>query len=232
MAKIPIQEDPTLIAVKQYKELERDDPRDYLGASSIGDECARKVWYGHNRQQEFDWQSKLRFDDGHRSEAVMAHLLRGVPDLELWTEDENGNQFGFEDGSFKGHIDGVIRGLLHAPKTTAIWEHKCTEKFNDFRNIKRKHGSKHALENWNEVYYVQAQIYMHYFDLKRHYLTVSSPGCRDFDSAWTEYMPDIAAKYIDRAHKIVDAKEPPPRAYNSETFFKCRMCSFAEECWK
>lgn len=229
MVDIPQRQDPTLQAIRFS--LHGGEKRDYLGASYVGHDCARRVWYTHNTPQNFDSDTLLRFADGHRSEAAMAEMLRRVHGVELWTEDGQGNQFGFEDGNFKGHIDGVIRGLLHAPRTTAIWEHKSTEALSDFRKHKEKHGTKGALSQWNYTYYVQAQIYMHYFDLKRHYLTVASPGLRDFDSAWTEYDKAVALKYIDRAHKLLAQDTEPPRAYNSQTDWRCRMCPFSRECW-
>lgn len=231
MVKIPTQKDPTLVSIRHYLEKSQDGNRGYLGASTIGDECARKVWYQYNREPSFDSDAILRFNDGHRTEDAMAWLLRGVDGVELWTHDENGEQFGFEDGNFKGHVDGVIRGLLHAPKTTAVWECKCTEKLKDFQKAKESYGSKGALQGWNETYYIQAQIYMHYLKLERHYTTVCSAGLRDFDSCWTEYKQDVALKNIDRAKKILEQNEPPPQAYNSSTFYKCRWCQFNKECW-
>lgn len=231
MVLIPEQEDPTLAAMKQAVKNQPQQDRDYLGASAIGHECARNVWYSYNRTQPPS-DYVMDQEDGYTSEDITAQRLRMVDGVDLWTEKENGEQFSFEDGKFKGHIDGVIVGLLQAPKAPHVWEHKCTKNFKDFLKVKKKYREKRVLQKWNYQYYIQAQIYMHYMKLDRHYLTVCSAGSRDIASCRTNYNADVAAQYIDRAKRAIEAKVEPPRAFNSKTFFKCRLCSFAEECWK
>lgn len=231
MVQIPVQEEPTLAAMKQAVMNKPDIDRDYLGASAIGDECARKLWYSM-RIKQGPSENIYAIEDGHRTEELIAERLRMVDGITLWTHDENGNQFSFEDGDFRGHVDGVIVGLIQAPKTPHVWECKCTSTFKDFVKAKQKYGEKRALEKWNHLYYVQAQIYMHYLKLNRHYMTVASPGGRDIDSCRTEYQRDVALKYIDRAKKILSVDVAPERGYKDKTFYKCKWCPFSEECWK
>jgi len=105
----------------------------------------------------------MNFEDGHRTEELTAARLRLVPGIELWTHDENGQQFGFSifNGEFQGHCDGVIRGLIQAPKSNHVWECKASNerKYVGFQSAKAKFGEKLALKNWNETYFVQAQLY-------------------------------------------------------------------------
>lgn len=224
--KIPSQTDPTIEAIKEIISQRPSEQRKYVGASSIGDECVRKLWYGLHRDRP-PAKYQLAIEDGHRSEAIMAERLRMVDGIELWT----GEHCEFEDGNFKGHWDGVIKGIIQAPKTTHIWEHKCSKDFNKVVKLKEKHNEKMVLEKWDYNYFIQAQIYMHYSGIKRHYMTVCSPGSRDMTSIRTEYQKDIAIRYIDRAKKLQKATETPPRAYQSDTFYKCKWCDFREECW-
>jgi hypothetical protein len=124
------EQDLTLLAM--HKAVEQREaakpPRTYLGASSIGDSCDRKLWYGlqGTPREPIKWQGLYAIEDGHRTEDLVAERLRLVPGIELWTHKLDGSQFSFEDfgGRFKGHIDGVIRGLLQAPKVLHIWENK------------------------------------------------------------------------------------------------------------
>jgi len=232
MVKIPEQKDPTLEAMNKALVDKYTEVRDYLGASYIGDECPRKVWYSYNNFYRKPTEHIYAIEDGYRTEELLAERLNAVEGVTLVTKDENGEQFSFTDGNFSGHYDGKIVGLLQAPKTKHIWEAKCTNKFNEFLKVKSKFPDKKVLQNWNEIFYVQAQIYMHYSGYTRHYLTVASAGGRDIASCRTEYHRDVALRYIDRAKKIIAAKSEPERAYNSETFFKCRWCDFAKECWK
>ena len=238
MVSIPSRGDHTLDAMKRAIEArEAARPRrSYLGASSIGNPCARQLWYQYNGYPAppFEAETLFNFEDGHRTEDLTAKRLRLVDGIELWTHDENGEQFGFSifEGKFAGHCDGVIRGLIQAPKTPHVWECKASnnKKYAEFQAAKAKFGEKLALKNWNEVYFVQAQLYMHFLKIDRHYLTVALAGGRDYDSCRTEYEPEKAEWAIDRAAKIINAKKPPPKINEKPDFYICRWCNYREEC--
>lgn len=240
MALIPQRGDPTIEAIKRIARQHAIDnpqePRTYLGASIIGNECLRKTWYmyNHAEQEPFRAETLWNFEDGHRVEDIIAARLRLVPGIELWTHDEYGKQYGFNDldGKFKGHVDGVIRGLLQAPKTLHIWENKsCAEKkWNEFQAAKAKFGEKNTLINWNKEYYAAAQCYMHYFQIDRHYLTIARAGARDIDSCRTEYDGTFAERMKHRAEDIVYAREAPKRISDKPDFYLCRFCNHSKVC--
>lgn len=230
--------DPTLDALREkLRDIERNQkPRKYLGASMVGDKCERKVWYSYHMphlRKPMEDKGHLATQCGHRAEMTMAAYLRLVDGVELITE-YNGEQMGFSDfdGRFKGHIDGLIRGIHQAPKTEHIWEHKDAnqKKFDEFQKLKHKHGEKATLIEWNYTYYGQAQIYMHYFGMTRHYMTVSLSGVRDFDSCRTEYDKGHATMLIERAGRVLDSKTPPIGISSKPDFYLCRWCDYAEEC--
>ena len=238
MVQIPTPPDPTLNAMSAAIEArEASKPkRDYLGASSIGGECARQIWYQYNgfKSKPFNAETLMRFEDGHRTEELTAERLRMVEGVELYTHIDDDKPFGFTamEGKFKGHYDGLIRGILQAPKTPHVWECKASghKTFNQFKKLKDKLPEKEILENWNKKYYVQAQIYMHYAGYNRHYLTVAYAGGREYLSCRTNYKEDVALKYIDRARKIIDATDPPPQISDKPDFYICRFCNFKEIC--
>lgn len=241
MALIPPQPlvDPTLDAVDAA--LERrgasQSPRTYLGMSSIGHPCGRKLWYDYHqpKQPSFDAATLRRFEDGHRGEDLMAERLRMVDGVTLMTVDpETGRQWAYSDHGdrFGGHADGKIVGLLQAPKTWHIWEHKCVndKKWAELNDLKRDQGEKHALRAWDAVYYAQAVLYMHYSGLSRHYLTCSTPGERDTTSVRTDADPVHAAELINKAERILNARAPLARLSNDPAWWQCRFCDRNEEC--
>jgi hypothetical protein len=238
MVNIPEQDDPTLLAMKQAAKVDgnKQKKRNYLGASLIGNPCSRQIWYQYMgyQQEPFEAETLWNFEDGHRIEDITAMRLRRVHGITLYTHDDSGNQYGFSDfdGKFKGHCDGVIVGLLQAPKTAHVWENKCSaeKKFNEFVSVKAKFGEKLTLKNWNENYYAQAQLYMHYLKLDRHYTTVAKAGGRDYASCRTEYDPEYAEQIRDKAFKIINSKEPPPKINENPDFYICKFCSFREIC--
>ena len=244
MVEIPNKPDPTLEAMKAAYLAEVSQKRvkrSYLGASLIGHDCSRHIWYSYKNYDgdEQMWGAKGHFsaESGHWAESVTADRLRLIPGLQLWTHKEDGYQYGWKamGGEFRGHVDGVIQGLLQAPKAFHIWEHKDKDHkyFTEFCNLKVSKGEKKTLEAWDKQYYVQAQINMHYLEIDRHYLTVSLAGARAYESVRTEYNGEFAEQYVDRAAKIIESKSPPPRISEKPDFFKCKLCKFREvECFK
>lgn len=233
--------DPTLAAVDRALEeanLRNHKPRPYIGFSEIGEPCERKIWFRYNNNatpRRIGAKGLRCIQDGFAGEDVMAARLRMVQGVDLWTE-EDGKQFGVEDldGKFGGHCDGVIKGLLQAPKTPHIWEHKQVneKKFAELEKYKSTVGEKEALKNWDIIYYAQAVLYMYYFDLSRHYLTVATPGGRDYTSCRTEANNPMAKALRGKAERILSATRAPVGISNDPTFYKCKWCDFKDECHK
>lgn len=232
-------QDPTLLAADRALE-EREAAnkrREYLGMSQIGDDCDRLLFYSFRWAftERYDAATLKRFLDGHASEDVQADRLRLAPGIQLDTKHPvTGQQFRYTDhnGHFSGHCDGKITGIIQAPKKKHIWEAKAVgdKKLAEFRKIKSELGEKETLKKWNMVYYVQAQLYMHYEGTDRHYLTVSSPGVRDWDSCRTEYDRDFAIKQRDRAARIIASSEPLERVSSDPNWWKCRFCAAKDIC--
>lgn len=239
MAKLPPPVDPTLAAVDAAIEsIENGRPaREYLGMSGIGRECTRQIWY------DWRWVSKTRhsalslkrFADGHHGEDLQAKRLRLVNGVTLVTVDpENGRQIAFSDlnGHFRGHADGAIVGLLQAPKTWHVWEHKQVEekKQNKLAKLIVEAGEKQALEKWDATYYAQAMLYLHYSGMERHYLTCSTPGGRHTISVRSEPNLVVAQRLIAKAEAIINASRPPAKLSDDPDYFMCRWCDHKDIC--
>lgn len=236
----PLPTDPTLDAIHAAMEAanKAERPRPYLGMSGIGEDCERRLWYGFRwclpPGAGFDAKGLSNVQDGHRSEDVMAARLRMVKGVELFTVDPTTQrQFGFSDiaGHFRGHADGFVRGLLQAPKTWHVWEHKASEKGPAELAKHKTQDEKTALEKWNSTYYAQAVLYMHYGEMSRHYLTCSSPGARlPVTSVRTDASPQAAQRLIEKATRIIYAPDPLPRLSDDAAFYKCKFCPAAKIC--
>ena len=237
MVALPAVADPTLeVMNREIEKRAESEPRPYLGASGVGHECDRKGWL------DFHWASKRKInatgakaiEDGHRSEELMATRLEFVPGVELHRSNEDGRQFGFEalGGHMRGNYDGVVVGLLQAPKTPHIWEHKCVneKKFAKLQELIRTHGEKASLWHWDIVYYGQAQLYMHHENLTRHYLTVTTPGGRAEISCRTEYDAEYAMKQMARARRMIFNTRPLSRVSDNPSWYQCKWCDHYDNC--
>ena len=232
--------DPTLAAVdRAIEERAAQHPsRPYMGMSAIGHPCARALWYSFRWVASKQWSAEVlkRFDDGDRGEEVMAARLRLVSGMTLLTIDpQTGRQWAFSDhpGHLRGHLDGVVLGLLQAPTTWHCWEHKQVDekKLAKLDGLKIDVGEKNALRQWDSTYYAQAVVYMHYAGLSRHYLTVSSPGGRRTISCRTNADPAVAAVVISRATRIISSHKAPARiSEDPDNALGCRWCEHREVC--
>jgi len=223
-------------ALEQKQKLEKK--RHYLGMSQIGEECMRKLFYGfRNVENRAIAASGLRaIKDGFIQEDLMAERLRMLPYIQLYTlNEETGEQIGFSLllDHFRGHCDGAIRGIKEAPTTWHTWEHKSVDvsKFKKLEKLRKEVGEKSALKDWDEVYYAQAMIYMHEMKFERHYLTVTTPGGRDYISIRTEYKKKVAESIIEKAKIIIfDNWNLPAKLSEKREFYKCKWCDYQENC--
>ena len=240
MARLPKDVyDPTLqlVDVEMERLAVESARRHYLGMSAIGEPCSRKLWYGYNEsaRRALDASTVRIFADGHRSEAVIAGHLRATPGIKLDIVDPNtGEQFAVEDhdGEFRGHLDGVIKGLAHDPDTVHVWEAKSVneKKFLAFRKLKDEIGELNTLKSWDAVYYAQAQCYMGYGDIDRHYLTVCTPGVRQWEAVVTHFDRTTFDSLRDKAKRIINAQSPLARISNDPSWHQCKWCHFSERC--
>jgi hypothetical protein len=237
MVKLPEIEDPTLRAMDSVMESSQESrARNYLGASSIGDVCDRKLWLSLRwvKRGFIEAAGLRRINDGHRGEQVVAALLKAIPSVDLSTEKEPGVQHSFEavGGHFRGNCDGLLTGLLQDPETLYVWECKVINeaKYKKLISLKATKGEAEALKNWDYVYYAQAQVYMHFFEAKKHYLTAASPGVRDITSVVTEYNSGDAEKFIEKARRIIFSPRPAGKISSDPAWHECKYCTFHSLC--
>lgn len=235
--KLPEPRDPTLEAVdRAIVQSNRSEVRTYVGASEIGHPCDRRLWLKYHwvEPEHIDATGLRNIQDGFAGEPVMADRLKAVPEVNLKTEGPDGKQWGVSAhaGHFRGHLDGAIKGLLQAPKTWHVWEHKQVneKRFRDLERKKEKFGEKNALAAWNETYFAQAQVYMGLTKSKRHYLTVASAGGRQITSVRTDFQKIAFDVYMEKAKYIIESPEAPQKVSAKGDYFICKWCHFNKFC--
>jgi hypothetical protein len=210
--------------------------RDYLGGSRVGEPCARRLVYEYSNTPVDDGKNFnggiLRiFDAGHTFEDLSIQWFR-LAGFDLRTNKRDGSQFGFSvaGGKLRGHIDGVIVGGPDIGVTwPALWEHKA---------LNAKSWSdlvKHGLQISKPVYYGQVQLYMAYMELAVALFTALN---KDTEELYHEIVPFDAAeaqRLSDKAVAVIRAAESGellPRIAANADFYICRMCPFAQRCWR
>lgn len=218
-------------AVLECPDAYREDDeafRSHLGASVIGRECARELWYGFHWGLEKKHEGRLLrlFNRGHLEEARFIALLRMIG-FEMWQTDANGNQFRISDhgGHFGGSMDGVGRGCPDLPEGEVFVTEFKTHGDKSFQKL-LSDGVLTA--KWE--HYVQMQLYMGKNGINwALYLAVN----KNDDELYAELVPFDSGtfqRYLDRGALIVMATEPPPKINQSPGWFKCKFCDYRELC--
>jgi hypothetical protein len=215
--------------------IERGEPvdenvRQYLGASSIGSECMRKI--------QFDWMvpgkhnTRLRdvFARGHFMEELSRqHMLRAG--FKYAPADDPRNSFVTADGQFKGHCDGVLVGGPEIPGLLypCIWEHKALN-HKGFTDIERD-----GIEKSYPHYSVQIWIYMAYLDLTNPALvTVMDANNCERLHFLLPFNIERAQLWSDRAAEIIRATragELLPKFTSNPNDWRClNLCGHLDRC--
>lgn len=209
--------------------------RAYLGASAIGEPCARRLQYdyqGAPQDEGTGFSPRIRriFHRGHKGEEWMIEWIRAAG-FDLRTE-KGGKQFGFEDcdGRFKGHIDGVFVGGPDEFKYPALFECKVlgAKGFNQVT----KHGVKKAYPK----YAAQVAVYQAYLQLAENpaIFTVLNADTMDIHVELIPFDQATAQENIDKAAKVLtacDHGETLPRVTEDSKTFVCKFCNYKGICW-
>jgi hypothetical protein len=204
-------------------------PRSYLGASSIGHECARRVQLDWIRPQPFDAKTLRIFARGHWGERIAREELEKAG-FSIWT-DEKLCSFSQANGRFQGHIDGriedgpAIAGLGYP----CLWECKTLGK-KGWTELGRK-----GLRAAYPAYYSQVQLYMVYCELYEWpcLFTALCADTMDFIHLLVPFDPAEAQRASDRAVTVlraVEAKELLPPISSDPSFWLCKWCSHRSFC--
>jgi hypothetical protein len=224
--------DPLNIAVNQLiegAEPPRENTRQYLGASSIGSECLRRIQFDWKVDSKHDTRTLDRFARGNFFEELSRqHLMRARFEF---ADKDQGDRFETADGSFRGHCDGI---LLEGPTVPGlvfpcIWEHKCLAQ-NGFNSIERD-----GLEKAYPHYAIQVWIYQAYLDLTNPALVtiVNANTCErlhfllPFDVQRAQLWSDRAAEII----RATRAGELLPKFTSNPNDWRClNLCGHLDRC--
>lgn len=228
MAEIPQEK---LVAQRIYaawKEHRPVEMRPHLGASLIGEDCPRRLWYTFRWAAQGDPDGRMRrlWDRGDREEPVFLQELRAIGCEVHDLDPSTGRQYRVRwlGGHFSHGADGVACGIPGGGDQWHLLEFK-TAKAERWRELAR-----HGLRKAEPRYWAQCQVGMLGHGLER-CLFLSS--CKDDDQIFEERFAldrPFAESMVDRAERIVTSPGAPPRLTNDATNWKCKFCDFQDTC--
>ncbi len=220
----------------------KDWRRPHLGASVLGKDCDRAVWYSFRWAQNPDHEGRLLalFDRGTEEEPRVFAKLRAAGIRVESIDPATKRQWHVELGPhMSGSADSIVRGLLEAPDVPHVLDVKTASKKRYEEMLRLDDGSrpKSAVASaWNAEYWAQQQSYVH--GLRARGIDVSWAAllvvCKDDDRMHLlrfPYEQEEAERLSARGRRIVKAEDPPVRITNDPTDRRCKVfCDFYETC--
>jgi hypothetical protein len=219
-----IKSDIDAACVKLYDE----GHRNHLGASVIGENCNRKLWYIFRwaHKEQFSGRMLRLFNVGHREEAQIITYLEAMG-CEVWSHDANGKQFRISD--VEGHYGGSLDSVMRLPERYGLTfsflaEFKTHKKLSFARLVKNgvclsKPKHHHQMNAYGKVYDLPYAIYF--------------AMCKDDSDLHVEVVAldfDDAHRSLLKARAVIHSATAPARIAASAAFDECKYCSFVGIC--
>jgi PD-(D/E)XK nuclease superfamily len=216
------------VLIEKAESYEKNE-RQYLGASSIGSKCLRKIQYDwwvdpvHLSRTRDIFRRGLLIEELSRQHFIRAGF-KFAPRERLG--------FCAADGLFRGHADGIITDGpdLGGAGYPCIWEHKCLGA-KGWRALERD-----GLLKAYPQYAAQVWIYQAYLDVAAHpaIFTAVNADTMERLHLLLPFDAEQAQAWSDRAVAVIRATaagELLPRGFDDPADWRCKVCSHRARCW-
>lgn len=197
----------------------KDDVRDYIGASSIGSDCLRQIWYAYKgfSGEKVPAKTRRTWAIGKRLEGLIIDWLKDAGVL----VDSHQEKY-HADGLpiFQGHFDGIV----------VVGKEKCILEIKTAKDASFKLFVKNGLKIWNPQYYAQVQSYMGMSGIFNAYMLVLNKDNSEISDELVPFDADFYESLVTKARMISTSTIAPPRVHNSPIWYQCKMCRFNKVC--
>lgn len=201
--------------------------REHLGISTIGEPCARKIWYSFRWVKLVQFPARMRrlFNRGHNEEDQFIKLLFGIG-CKVHTYDKaTGKQW--KVSSINNHYGGSTDSIGYLPwleNLPVIFEFKT---FNDkyFKQIQ-----KETVRIAQPKYYGQICSYGRDFNIRYCLFCGVNKNDDDLYFELVELDWNYATQLENKARDIITSKLPPNRISDNPAYWTCKYCSFSDIC--
>ena len=206
--------------------LKQNSKRGHLGASSIGKDCAREIFFSYN------WFDKL--EETGRSLRLLSTGTFAEAKFQALFE-----LIGFENvknanGSYQHQFDDFLG--LFAGSADGIYKYNGFTFLTEFKTANDKNFKDMALKGVKQgkpIHYSQIQIYLKKFELPFCLYCMLNKNTEDIYFEVVDYNQPVADGIDDKAYKILtaSANRHLPNPINEErSAFACKFCDFKSIC--
>ena len=217
------------------KELFDDGKRSHLGASVIGDDCSRKLWYSFRWVAENSFSGRMLrlFNRGHRMERVFVDLLKSIG-FDVREYSEGTTQFRIV--GVEQHFGGSLDGLSLLPQRYIEWMAKLADigpillEFKTHNDKQFNELIKKGVVRSHPKHYAQMSSYGYGYSIRYALYCPVNKDKDEVDFQLVELNLDLGRSLVAKAHGIIYADDPPPRISLNPAYFECKFCEHIQLC--
>ena len=206
--------------------------RGYLGASSIGTECERALWYSFRglTPPSFDGRLYRLFETGDLEEFRFVKELKEIG-VEVHEVGPDGKQFEINalGGHFSGHMDGAA---LHVPVSKGLRSTKWHVL--EFKTCNAKTFAKLEKDGVQATFvkhYAQMQTYMGGTGMRRALYLARNKNTDHLYSERVKFDAEFHRVVLEKAERIISTSRPPERVTDRQDSWACKFCDAYTLCW-
>ncbi len=207
--------------------------RTHLGASIMGENCSRKLFYNFRwiKETKHDGRKQRLFQVGHQAEPRFIQYLKAIG-FEVWEYDPDTKKQ-FRISGVNGHYGGSLDGKCKAPAHYNISEDliflnefKTNGTGAGFANVQTKGVIKEKPKH-----YAQMCQYGWHYKLKYGLYLIENKNDSDIIIQIVELDWKLGQELENKASDIINSKFPPNRIAENPSFFDCKNCEYSGPCW-
>jgi len=205
-----------------------EKPRPYIGWSSIGDICERKLWFRFRAAVRDSVEGRIArlFDTGHREEDRLLNELRAIGCKVESRDPKTGKQFAVSShgGHMRGHADARVQGLPESPKTVFLCDVKTvnSKKFDAL--------VKSGLRSLYPQYYAQGIGYMGHMKLEKAVFIFVDKNSDRIHCEFFDFDQKEFEKLEAKAGRIIFSDKAPTKLSDDPSWYECKFCAAHDLC--
>jgi len=193
-----------------------------IAMSTIGDECARKLWFNLHwvgEPEKITVRVRNLFNTGTRAEDF---IIKDLERIGILVKNRQEELWGFMDHAH-GFTDGACENVPDAPKTTHLLEIKTHNDRNFTKLVKE--GVRKCFPN----HYAQCQRYMKGTGLKRCLYVGYNKNTSEYYIERIRYDAGFADDLVRKEQDIIMSSTPPKKIFE-RSWYGCKFCQYSENC--
>lgn len=209
-----------------------DGHRTHLGASIMGEECLRKLFYTFRWVKHVVYEGRMQrlFQVGHEAEPRFAKYLTALGFEVSRINPDTNKQWRME--SLNGHYGGSLDAKIKAPAKYEISEDLIF--LGEFKTNNTGSGFTAVVDKGMRIakpkHFAQASQYGLHYGLKYALYLIENKN----DSNLTvEIVPldwNLGRQLEQKAENIILAKYPPNKINENPVYWECKFCDFNAIC--